>query len=125
MDATSWFFEAGHSIRVSLAASDFPNSWPTPKLHTGTLYLGGEQASSIKLPVLDAQVPLLPTPQLQPPLPYTPHVSGYSDKPIYSVTRDHIAGTAAVIARAVERPAANAAESADQGDDQDDEKDCT
>jgi len=31
-----------------------------------------------------------------PPTPYTPHVAGYADKPIYSVTRDHVAGTAAV-----------------------------
>lgn len=96
LDATSWLFAAGHSIRISIAAADFPNSWPTPKPYTGILYIGGEQASCIKLPVLDAQEPALPTPSLLPPTPYTPLVTGYSDKPIYSVTRDHIAGTAAV-----------------------------
>jgi hypothetical protein len=96
LDATSWLFAAGHSICISIAAADFPNSWPTPKMHTGTIYLGGDRASSIKLPVLDPQQPALPAPLLQPPTPYTPLVAAYSDKPIFSVTRDHIAGTAAV-----------------------------
>ncbi len=96
LDATSWLFEAGHCMRVSIAAADFPNSWPTPKHHTGTIYLGGEQPSSIKLPVLGPQEPKFPAPVLQPPTPFVPQVTGYADKPIYRVTRDHIAGTAAV-----------------------------
>ena len=96
LDATSWLFAAGHNIRLSLAAADFPNSWPTPKPHTGMIFVGGDQLSRLTLPVLGAQTPPLPAPVLQPPLPYTPHVTGYADKPIYSVTRDHIARTAAV-----------------------------
>jgi uncharacterized protein len=96
LDATSWLFEPDHSIRISIAAADFPNSWPTPKAHTGMIYLGGDKASCIKLPVLGPQEPALPTPALQPPTPYTPLVTGYSDKPIFTVTRDHVAGTASV-----------------------------
>jgi hypothetical protein len=96
LDATSWLFETGHSIRVSIAAADFPNSWPTPKQHTGILYLGGGHASCIHLPVVGAQEPPLPAPNLLPPTPFTPHVTAYAGKPIFSVTRDHIAGTAAV-----------------------------
>jgi hypothetical protein len=46
--------------------------------------------------VVGAQEPALPAPVLQPPTPYTPHVTAYSDKPIYSVTHDHIARTTAV-----------------------------
>src|SRR5262249_49606603 len=85
-----------HSIRLSIAAADFPNSWPTPKPHSGMIYLGGEQVSCLKLPVLGPQEPALPAPRLQAPLPYTPHVTGYSNKPIYSVTRDLVARTAPV-----------------------------
>jgi putative CocE/NonD family hydrolase len=96
LDATSWLFEPGHSIRVSIAAADFPNSWPTPKPHTGVIHYGGDRASHINLPVLGPQEPALPTPVLLPPTPYTPLTTGYSDKPIFSATRDHIAGTAAV-----------------------------
>jgi putative CocE/NonD family hydrolase len=96
LDATSWYFAAGHSLRVSIAAADFPNSWPTPKLHTGMIYLGGEQPSSITLPVLGLQEPTLPAPVLQPPAPYKAQVTSYANKPIFSVTRDHIARSAAV-----------------------------
>src|SRR5690606_35996377 len=49
LDATSWLFEPGHSIRVSIAAADFPNSWPTPKPHTGIIHFGGDTPSCIKL----------------------------------------------------------------------------
>jgi putative CocE/NonD family hydrolase len=96
LDATSWLFEPGHRIRFSVAASDFPNSWPSPKMYTGTIYLGGDKPSCIKLPTLSEQKPALPTPELLPPAPYKPQAIGYSNKPIWSVTRDHIAGTASV-----------------------------
>jgi hypothetical protein len=96
LDATSWRFAPGHRIRVSLAAADFPNSWPTPKLHTGIIYVGDAHPSCLNLPVVGVQEPMLPTPTLPPPLPYTPHVTGYSDKPIYSVTRDLVGRTASV-----------------------------
>jgi putative CocE/NonD family hydrolase len=96
LDATSWLFEPGHSIRLSLAAADFPNAWPSPKHYTGMIHLGGAHASRIILPVLGVQEPALPAPNLQPPTPYTPVVTGFADKPIYSVTHDHIAGTTSV-----------------------------
>ena len=30
LEATSWIFEAGHRLRLSLAGSDWPNVWPPP-----------------------------------------------------------------------------------------------
>ncbi|MEX1019622.1 MAG: CocE/NonD family hydrolase [Litorilinea sp.] len=96
LDSTSWLFEPGHRIQVSLAAADFPNIWPSPKLHTGKIYTGGENATSMVLPVLSAQEPALPTPKLNPPLPYTPHVSGLSEPQIFSTTHDHVAKTTSV-----------------------------
>jgi hypothetical protein len=31
LDATAWIFERGHRIRLDLAGSDFPSSWPPPE----------------------------------------------------------------------------------------------
>ena len=30
MEATSWVFPAGHSIRLSIAGNDWPNTWVPP-----------------------------------------------------------------------------------------------
>ena len=35
LEATSWIFEAGHRVRLALAGSDWPNTWPPP--HAGSL----------------------------------------------------------------------------------------
>ncbi len=35
LEATSWIFEPGHRVRLALAGSDWPNTWPPP--HAGTL----------------------------------------------------------------------------------------
>src|SRR5262249_59549678 len=31
LEATSWIFEPGHRVRLSLAATDWPNAWPPPQ----------------------------------------------------------------------------------------------
>ena len=31
MEATSWVFPAGHSIRLSVAGTDWPNTWVPPQ----------------------------------------------------------------------------------------------
>ncbi len=31
LDATSWVFEPGHSVRLSIAGADWPNIWPPPR----------------------------------------------------------------------------------------------
>jgi predicted acyl esterase len=47
MEATSWVFPAGHSIRLSVAGSDWPNTWLPPGLVTLTV-----EALQMQLPVL-------------------------------------------------------------------------
>jgi predicted acyl esterase len=61
LEATSWVFEAGHRVRLSLAGADWPNTWPPPA--AGTLLV--ERATvALGLPVLDgpsdAEPPVLP-----------------------------------------------------------------
>jgi hypothetical protein len=97
LDATSWHFEAGHRIRLSVAGADFPNTWPSPKLYTAALYVGGERASRLILPVVEPQEPQLPDPELRPPAPFEPMVESWSGKPTWRVTRDHVAITTEVV----------------------------
>ena len=63
LEATSWIFEEGHRLRLALAGSDWPNTWPPP--HAGTL--GVERASvELELPVLDGP-PVVPPPVFHSP----------------------------------------------------------
>jgi hypothetical protein len=62
LEATSWIFDAGHRVRLSLAGSDWPNVWPPPA--AGTLQV--ERASvELRLPVLEGPGDL-PAPTLPP-----------------------------------------------------------
>ena len=49
LDATAWIFEPGHRIRLDLAGSDFPSSWPPPQAATLTV---DPARSALVLPVL-------------------------------------------------------------------------
>ncbi len=63
LEATSWIFEVGHRVRLSLAGSDWPNVWPPPA--GGSLAI--ERASvELRLPVLEGPSGL-PAPSLPPP----------------------------------------------------------
>jgi predicted acyl esterase len=50
LDATSWVWEPGHRLRLDLAGSDFPSSWPPPEAGTIALDRAG---STLILPVID------------------------------------------------------------------------
>src|SRR5215213_3583265 len=67
LDATSWLFEPGHRIRLSVSNADFPNTWPAPTLSTSRLHLGGEQPSRLVLPVVPEPAEPVPTPVFAPP----------------------------------------------------------
>ncbi len=56
LDATSWLFEPGHRIRLSISNADFPNTWPGPTLATSRLHFGAERPSRLVLPVVSLQV---------------------------------------------------------------------
>jgi uncharacterized protein len=107
LDATGWRFEDGHCIRVGLSGADFPNSWPTPTPHTTSVAFGGRHATRLVLPALAPQEPPLPPPQHRPPEPFEPLVHGYSERPVWRVTHDHIAGTAEVHIRTAGRTRLN------------------
>jgi predicted acyl esterase len=66
LDATSWLFEPGHRIRLSVSNADFPNAWPSPALATSRLHLGGERPSRLILPVLPEPAEPLPAPDFAP-----------------------------------------------------------
>ncbi|MGH3135351.1 MAG: CocE/NonD family hydrolase [Gaiellaceae bacterium] len=65
LEATSWIFESGHRVRLALAGSDWPNTWPPP--HGGTLEVE-RSTVQLELPVLEAgQVARPPVFQPAPP----------------------------------------------------------
>ena len=65
LEATSWIFEPGHRVRLALAGSDWPNTWPPPRAGS----LGIARASvELELPVLDGP-PVAPPPMFQQPRP--------------------------------------------------------
>ncbi len=63
LDATSWVFEAGHRIRLSLAGADWPNVWPPPRAGTLTFDRSGLELS---LPVVDGDPPISEPPSFTP-----------------------------------------------------------
>jgi uncharacterized protein len=63
LEATSWIFEAGHRVRLALAGSDWPNTWPPP--HGGALEVA-RASVELELPVL-AGPPVAPPPVFAPP----------------------------------------------------------
>ena len=66
LDATSWIWEPGHAMRLDLAGSDFPSSWPPPEAGTLTV---DRAASTLVLPVLDGPAPVAEVPTFSPGAP--------------------------------------------------------
>ena len=58
LEATSWVFEPGHRVRLSLAGSDWPNAWPPPT--PATLHV---DRSSIVLSLPELPEPAEPRPE--------------------------------------------------------------
>jgi hypothetical protein len=87
LEATSWIFEPGHRVRLSLAATDWPNVWPPP--HGGPLLV---ERSSIELllPVLVG--PAVASPPVLPPTTgentHSPQPEGEQPQVVRRVERD-------------------------------------
>ncbi len=89
---TSWVFPKGHRIRLAVSNSWWPTIWPTPYEMTTSLYLGGEEAPRMILPVVPAES------QVRPSFPPTEasdhlndiHSTGSAWPGEYSVTRDEV-----------------------------------
>jgi len=98
LKSTSWLFEKGHRIRVSIQSGHWHNVWPTPKKSINSIYLNKIQRSKIILPTVTPSTDDLPEPRfLDPPPPAEPKLRQIS--PEYRIIRDHYNRTATVVAK--------------------------
>jgi uncharacterized protein len=102
LDATSWRFEPGHAIRLSISGADFPNSWPSPKLYIGKIHAGAARASRLIPPVVPAREVPLPEPVFLPPA-VEAVVESQGEPPVWHVVHDHIGDTTSVQIRTAGR----------------------
>ena len=96
LEATSWIFEAGHRIRLSLAGADWPNTWPPPARST----LAVDRARlSLALPVVEGKSPVGESPAFAD----APETSESQSPVVWRIERDVLSGeTRAVIAHGAE-----------------------
>ncbi len=94
LHATSWIFRKGHRIRIAVSNALWPMIWPTPKLFTSSLSIGGSAGSWVTLPLLnraDSKPPVFSLPENAPRFPgYEPIESGSNSgfAEVSGVTRD-------------------------------------
>jgi putative CocE/NonD family hydrolase len=88
LEATSWAFDPGHRIRLSLAGADWPNIWPPPQATT----LGLDRATlELALPVVDGPDPLDEVPQFTAPSKgdaHAPETEEPQPPVVWRITRD-------------------------------------
>jgi uncharacterized protein len=65
LEATSWVVPAGHRLRLSLAGTDWPNTWPPPTPTTLTVERG---SLTLTLPVVEGPSPITDPPGFVPPV---------------------------------------------------------
>ena len=63
LDATSWVFESGHRVRLSLAGADWPNVWPPP---AGGALTVDRSTVELSLPVVEGPPPIAEPPAFAP-----------------------------------------------------------
>jgi hypothetical protein len=99
--ATSWVFEAGHRIRVSLAGADWPNVWPPPANNVLEIDAAGSRMVLPVVPSLEHQNDpgFLPPPAERGDTPdATKAIESSGDKePVYRIEHDAIAHRAHVV----------------------------
>jgi putative CocE/NonD family hydrolase len=86
LDATSWVFEPGHRIRLSVSNADFPNVWPSPAPATSRVHHGAARPSRLVLPSAGREVRAHPVPSFE------PGAAPTSSRGAYRVTRDLLNG---------------------------------
>jgi putative CocE/NonD family hydrolase len=91
LDATSWLFEPGHRLRLSISNADFPNAWPMPWLVTSQLHHGPARPSRLLLPVVPAHTDSLPTPAFE-PSPFGDEEGEGRAPQVWRVSRDQMTG---------------------------------
>jgi hypothetical protein len=96
LEGTSWRFEPGHAIRVSITGADYPLLWPSPRPYTMTFAVGGASPAALVLPEVPAADAPLPPPALRAPQPVVELPGMQLDPPSWRVTRDLSRGTVEV-----------------------------
>jgi putative CocE/NonD family hydrolase len=87
LDCTSWRFQAGHRLRLSIANADWPNVWPTPEPATSTIYLGDDHPSRLVIPTVPSESDVPPPAFLPAPSEPTPH-RDEPQPPVWRIERD-------------------------------------
>lgn len=100
IDATGWRFRAGNRIRVSIAAADWPNVWPTPAPGTLEVWHGEARPSRLVLPVVPADGSAQP-PSFRPSPIAVRHAATATSAPTWKVTHDLLTGLASATIAAV------------------------
>jgi predicted acyl esterase len=99
LEATSWVFEPGHTLRLALATADWPNVWPPPQ--GGALAIDGATVV-LTLPVLEGAPPVSEEPRFvaSPGMDaHAPDVSSDQPPTVWRIERDVLGReTRAVIA---------------------------
>lgn len=96
LETTSWTFEAGHRVRLSLAGADWPNTWPPPAQAT---LLVDRARLSLSLPVVEGEAPVTESPAFVD----APETSEGQGPVVWRIERDVLDGeTRAVIAHGSE-----------------------
>ncbi|MBA2741159.1 MAG: hypothetical protein H0U46_04015, partial [Actinobacteria bacterium] len=88
LEATSWLFEPGHLIRLSLAGADWPNVWPPPR--DGALELD-RSSVELALPVVAGAPPIPEPPEFTSSPGDDPHAAdpaGKQPPTIWRIERD-------------------------------------
>ena len=97
---TSWISPPGHRIRVAISNALWPMIWPTPYAMTTSLYLGGQQASRIELPLVPVEPlarPHFPPVEASPPLEGVSSSGDIWPPKNWTMTRDLMTGTTRVM----------------------------
>jgi len=60
LNPTSWIFERGHWIRLSISSSDWPNMWPTPEPSNNSIFMSTTRPSNVILPIVPERKDKMP-----------------------------------------------------------------
>ena len=98
IDATGWRFLPGHRVRLSVAAADWPNVWPTPEAGTLTVHRGPTRPSRLILPEVPDEGD--DSPPAFVPSPVAVHHAAASEPPAtWAIREDALTGRVAVEVR--------------------------
>jgi putative CocE/NonD family hydrolase len=96
LHVTSWVFERGHRLRLSISNAIWPMIWPTPYPMSTSLIFGGTDSPRLNLPLVPLSPPSRPTfspPEKAPPFNDVSFEGDTWPPEYWTDTRDLLAGT--------------------------------